>query len=320
MTTIRTVLKIVASKHWPLFQMDVNNTVLHGTLEEEVYMTLPPSHSSLYKGQKKVCRLKKSLYGLKQASRQWFSKFTESIESFGFKQSLHDYSLFTYDKWDIFLILLVYVDDVVITGTSTNFIQQVKDFIHATFKIKDLGLVKYFLGIEVARSESGIYINQRKYAMDLLTDACMLDCKPAVTPMDTKHKLGLSEADLLPDPTAYRRLVVRLIYLTVIRPDLSYSVHILSQFMSKPTSDHLTTAYRVLRYIKAAPAQGLFLNSQPCLDLQVYCDADWAACPISRRSLTGFCVLLGSSLISWKIKKQDTVFRSSTESEYRSMA
>ncbi|CAM8984711.1 unnamed protein product [Rhodiola kirilowii] len=162
MTTIRTVLKIAASNHWPLFQMNVNNAFLHGTLDEEVYMTLSPGHSSLYKGQKKVCRLKKSLYGLKQASRQWFSKFTESIESLGFKQSLHDYSLFTYDKEGQFLILLVYVDDVILTGTSSSLIQQVKEFIHATFKIKDLGLLKYFLGIEVARSDSGIFINQRK--------------------------------------------------------------------------------------------------------------------------------------------------------------
>ncbi|CAM8931445.1 unnamed protein product [Rhodiola kirilowii] len=259
MTTIRTVLKIVASKNWPLFQMDVNNAFLHGTLDEEVYMTLPPGHSSLYKGQKKVCRLEKSLYGLKQASRQWFSKFTESIESFGFKQSLHDYSLFTYDKEGQFLILLVYVDDVVLTGTSS-----------------------------MARSDSGIFINQRKYAMDLLTDAGMLDCKPSVIPMDTKHKLGPSEAELLPDPTAYRRLVGKLIYLTVTRPDLAYSVHILSQFMSKPTSDHLTASHRVLRYIKAALAQGLFFNNEPQLDLQAFCDTDWAACPISRRSLTGF--------------------------------
>ncbi|CAM8982916.1 unnamed protein product [Rhodiola kirilowii] len=222
MTTIRIVLKIAALKQWPLYQMDVNNAFLHGTLDEEVFMSLPHGHSYQYKGQKKVCKLKKSLYGLKQANRQWFSKFTESIESFGFKQSLHDYSLFTYDKDNVVLILLVYVDDVVLTGTSTTKIQQVKDFIHNTFKIKDPGFLKYFLGIEVARSESGIFINQRKYALDLLSDARMMECKPSVIPMDTKHKLSLSTADLLPDPTVYRRLVGKLIYLTVTRPDLAY--------------------------------------------------------------------------------------------------
>ncbi|CAM8951589.1 unnamed protein product [Rhodiola kirilowii] len=129
--------------------MDVNNAFLHGTLDEEVYVTLPLGHSSLYKGQKKVCRLKKSLYSLKQASRQWFSKFTESIESFGFKQSLHDYSLFTYEKEGIFLILLVYVDDIVITGTFSSL----------PSKLKTLVYLKYFLGIEVARGDSGIFIN-----------------------------------------------------------------------------------------------------------------------------------------------------------------
>ncbi|CAM8908447.1 unnamed protein product [Rhodiola kirilowii] len=251
-------------------------------------MSLPPGHYSHYKGQKKVCKLKKSLYGLKQASRQWFSKFTESIEFFGFKQSLHVYSLFTYDKDDIFLVLLVYVNDVVITGTSTKLIQQIKDFINKAFKIKDLGFLKYFLGFEVAISESGIFINQRKYALDLLSDVVMMDYKPSVIPMDTKHKLSLSEAELLPDPTVYRRLVGKLIYLTVTRPDLAYSVHILSQFMSKPTSDHMTAAHRVLRYIKAAPSQGLFFNTDSKLIFQAYCDADWVAFPVTRRYLTRF--------------------------------
>ncbi|CAM8999786.1 unnamed protein product [Rhodiola kirilowii] len=120
--------------------------------------------------------------------------------------------------------------------------------------------------------------------------------------------------------TVYRRLVGKLIYLTVTRPDLAYSVHVLSQFMSKPNTDHMDAAHRVLRYIKAAPTQGLFFSSDPELILQAYCDADRAACPLTKRSLIGFCVLLGDSLISWKTKKQTTVSRSSAKSEYRSMA
>ncbi|CAM8997452.1 unnamed protein product [Rhodiola kirilowii] len=320
MTTIRTVLSLASARKWPLYQLDVNNAFLHGTLDEEVYMVLPPGHLSHLKSQGKVCRLKKSLYGLKQASRQWFSKFSDALISFGFRQSLHDYSLFTYEVGEVFLILLVYVDDVVITGTCSSMIAKVKTFIHDAFKIKDLGLLKFFLGIEVARSDSGVFINQRKYALDLLNDAGLLGCKPSTIPMDTKHKLSLSTSDLLTDPTSYRRLVGKLIYLTVTRPDLAYSVHILSQFMSSPRQDHLNAAHKVLRFIKQAPAQGLFFASSSNLQLSAYCDADWAACPVSRRSLTGFCVTLGSSLISWKTKKQTTVSRSSAESEYRAMA
>ncbi|CAM8978512.1 unnamed protein product [Rhodiola kirilowii] len=320
MTTIRTVLALASSKCWPLYQLDVNNAFLHGSLDEEVYMMLPPGHLQQLKSQGKVCRLKKSLYGLKQASRQWFSKFSDALISFGFQQSLHDYSLFTYEVDDVFLILLVYVDDVVLTGTCTKMIHRVKQFIHDAFKIKDLGLLKFFLGIEVARSESGIFINQRKYALDLLHDAGLLGCKPSIIPMDTKHKLSLSTSELLTDPSAYRRLVGKLIYLTVTRPDLAYSVHILSQYMSSPRLDHLNAAHKVLRYIKQAPGQGLFFASSSPLQLTAYCDADWAACPVSRRSLTGFCVTFGTSLISWKTKKQTTVSRSSAESEYRAMA
>ncbi|CAM8989719.1 unnamed protein product [Rhodiola kirilowii] len=174
MTTIRTALTLASAKHWPLYQLDVNNAFLHGTLDEEVYMMLPPGHLQNLKSQGKVCRLKKSLYGLKQASRQWFSKFSDALISFGFKQSLHDYSLFTYEADGTFLILLVYVDDVVITGTCTAMIHKVKQFIHDAFKIKDLGLLKYFLGIEVARSDDGVFINQRKYALDLLNDVGLL--------------------------------------------------------------------------------------------------------------------------------------------------
>ncbi|CAM8928769.1 unnamed protein product [Rhodiola kirilowii] len=265
MTTIRTVLSLASTRKWPLYQLDVSIAFLHDTLDEEVYIVLPPGHMKHPKSQGKVCRLKKNLYGLKQASRQWFSKFSDARISFGFKQSLHDYSLFTYEVGDIFLILLVHVDDVVIIGTCSKMIEEVKKFIHDAFKIKDLRLLKFFLGIEVARSYSGVFINQRKYVLDLLNDAGLLGCKPSTIPMDTKHKLSLSTSELLSDPTSYKRLVGKLIYLTVTRPDLTYPVHILSQFISSPKQDHLNTAHKVLRFIKQAPAQGLFFASSSTL-------------------------------------------------------
>ncbi|CAM8892261.1 unnamed protein product [Rhodiola kirilowii] len=191
-----------------------------------------------------------------------------------------------------FLILLVYVDDVVITGTSPK----------------------------VARSPAGIFLNQRKYVIDMLDEYQFSDCKPVKTPMETKHNLGLSSAPLLPDASVYRRLVGRLIYLTITRPDLAFPVHVLSQFMQSPTEDHLRAAHRVLRYIKLAPAQGLLFSSDSKLQLVAYCDADWASCPITRRSVSGYCMMLGSSVISWKTKKQVVVARSSAESEYRALA
>ncbi|CAM8997450.1 unnamed protein product [Rhodiola kirilowii] len=320
MTTVRTVLALAASKDWPLFQLDVDNAFLHGDLVEDVYMTLPPGYFKLEKQQGMVCKLTKSLYGLKQAPRQWYSKFATALLSYGFNQSSHNHSLFTYDHDGAFLILLVYVDDVVITGTSIPLINSVKAFINSTFHIKYLGQLRYFLGLEVARSSSGIFLNQRKYAMDLLTESGLLACKPSTTPMDIKHKLALSTADKLPDPLEYRRLVGKLVYLNVTRPDIAFPVHVLSQFLASPTTEHLQAATRVLRYIKGAPTQGLFYPAGASLVLEGFCDADWASCPVTRRSTSGYCIKLGSSLISWRSQKQSTVSRSSAESEYRSMA
>ncbi|CAM8913872.1 unnamed protein product [Rhodiola kirilowii] len=138
--------------------------------------------------------------------------------------------------------------------------------------------------------------------------------------MDTKHKLSLSTAPILPDPAPYRRLIGQLIYLTNIRPDLAYSVHILSQFIHERTEDHLTTAHKVLRYLEGSPAHGVFNPSNQALQLSAFCDADWGSCALTRKSVSGYCVLLGNFLISWKNKKQAIVSRSSAEAEYRAMA
>lgn len=138
--------------------------------------------------------------------------------------------------------------------------------------------------------------------------------------MEQKHSLGLSTAPLISDIVHFRRLIGKLIYLTVTRPDLAYKVHVLSQFVNNPTEDHLKAAHRVLRYLKGAPAQGIFFSSSSDFRLHTCCDADWAACPVTRKSISGYCVLLGNSVLSWKSKKQQVVSSSSAESEYRSMA
>ncbi|XP_041004133.1 uncharacterized mitochondrial protein AtMg00810-like [Juglans microcarpa x Juglans regia] len=267
-----------------------------------------------------VCKLLKSLYGLKQASRQWNSKLTSSLIAFGFIQSKSDYSLFTKHEGDSFIALLIYVDDFLVASNSNDSIASLRTFLNNKFKIKDLGCLHYFLGLEIARSSKGIHICQRKYALDILADSGMLGCKPLKLPMDQHFKISKSEGTPLLDPSIFRRLIGRLLYLTITRPNICFVVQLLSQFMDQPSSSHLAAAYRILRYIKTAPAQGLLLPSSSQLQLTAYCDSDWASCPDSRRSTTRYCVFLGQSLISWKTKKQTVVSRSSAEAEYRSMA
>ncbi|CAM8877175.1 unnamed protein product [Rhodiola kirilowii] len=205
MTTLRCILAIATARGWPLFQLDVDNAFLHGVLEEEVYIKLPPGFYDSEKRSVKVFHLHKSIYGLRQASRQWFSRFSDALTSYGFVQSATDPSLFILRKADSFTILLVYVDDVVITGTSSTIITDIKNFIHEKFRIKDLGHLKFFLGLEMVRSDSGLHLNQRKYALDLLRDNNLLDCKLSQTPMEIKHRLELSTAAVLGDPLPYRQ-------------------------------------------------------------------------------------------------------------------
>jgi len=281
-------------------------------------MKLPPGYDS--NSASKACKLQKSLYGLKQVSRQLFVKFSFTLISHGFTQSKADYSLFTRTKGSSFIALLVYVDDIVIASNNVEEVSALTIFLNSVFSLKDLGPLKYFLGLEVAHSAKGIVISQRKYALEVLEDYGVLGAKPVFFPMDPNLKLSRTNGELLSNPSSYRRLVGRLVYLTITRPDLPFSVQILSQFMDSPRKPHMDAAFRVLRYLKSSPGQGIFFASDSDLKLRAFCDSDWAGCPDTHRSVTGFCVFLGNSLISWKSKKQHTVSRSFAEAQYRSMA
>jgi len=176
----------------------------------------------------KACKLKKSLYGLRQTPRQWFVKLSSKLCEYEFIKSYADYSLFTYRQSDIFMALLVYVDDIVLASNNSQACQKFKAYLNDCFSIKDLGTLKYFLGIEVARGPQGLFLCQRKYALEIIDECGLLGAKPIESPMEQNHKLALARGKLLDDPSRYRRLVGRLIYLTITRPDLTYAVHILS--------------------------------------------------------------------------------------------
>ncbi|XP_019090182.1 PREDICTED: uncharacterized protein LOC109128410 [Camelina sativa] len=311
MTTVRIFLKIAAAKNWEVHQMDVHNAFLHGDLTEEIYMTLPPG----FKGSNgnKVCKLKKSLYGLKQAPRCWFAKLTTALKGYGFVQSKTDYSLFVLKRGELRLYMIVYVDDLLIGGNDSAAIQRFKGYLGQCFRMKDLGPLKYFLGIEVARSSHGIYLSQRKYACDIISECGLLGGRPVATPVEENHNLTADGKDFYDDPDGYRRLVGRLVYLTITRPELSYIVNVLAQFMHQPQKKHWFGALRVVRYLKGCPGKGIMLSAKSDLSISAYCDADHGSCRLTQRSLSGFVVMLGDSPVKWRTQKQRVVSRSSVK-------
>ena len=305
---------------WPLFQFDIKNAFLHGDLAEEVYMEQPPGFVA--QGESGlVCRLRRSLYGLKQSPRAWFGRFSSVVQEFGMLRSTADHSVFYHhNSSGQCIYLVVYVDDIVITGSDQDGIQKLKQHLFTHFQTKDLGKLKYFLGIEIAQSSSGVVLSQRKYALDILEETGMLDCKPVDTPMDPNVKLVPGQGESFGDPGRYRRLVGKLNYLTITRPDISFPVSVVSQFLQSPCDSHWDAVIRILRYIKSTPGQGVLYENRGHTQVIGYTDADWAGSPTDRRSTSGYCVFIGGNLISWKSKKQHVVARSSTEAEYRAMA
>ncbi|GKC10402.1 ribonuclease H-like domain-containing protein [Tanacetum coccineum] len=285
-----------------------------------VYITLLPGFDT---DKSKVCKLNKSLYGLKQAPRQWNAKLTQALTEHGFVQSKFDYSLFTKNSKNVFIILLVYVDDIVVTGNNLDEIEKFKQFLKSKFQIKDLGKLKYFLGIEVLDNKDGICLSQRKYYLELLHEFGLLAAKHVDTPLPENATLNHTESDddhLLVNVSNYQRLVGKLIYLTNTRPGIANDVHCLSHYMHSPLNSYLDATLRVLRYLKDSPGSGIQINKTGNLKIRCYADSDWARCPATRTSVSGYCIFLGDSLVTWKSKKQSTLSRSSAEAEYRSMA
>ncbi|KAH9675580.1 retrovirus-related pol polyprotein from transposon RE1 [Citrus sinensis] len=280
--TIRILLSLAVNLDWPVQQFDVKNAFLHGDLSEEIYMDLPPGCSGPERLNQKVCKLKKSLYGLKQSPRAWFGKFTKAMVRFRYNQSNSDHTLF------------------------------IK---------KRQGALKYFLGIEVSRSKGGIFLSQRKYALDLLHKTGMTACQPIDTPIEEGLKFCITSDQVPVDKGRYQRLIGRLMYLSHTRPDLAYVLSVVSQFMHNPGEQHMKAVMRILRYLKTNPGKGiLFSKNEDYSNIEVYTDADWAGSVSDRHSTSGYFTFVGGNLVTWRSKKQHVVARSSAEGEYQGMA
>ena len=211
--------------------MDVKNAFLNGDLSEEVYMQPSPNLSV---ESNKVCHLRRALYGLKQAPRAWFSKFSSTIFCLGYMANHYDSALFLYRTDKGTILLLLYMDDMIITGDNLSGIQELKDFLSQQFEMKDLGHLSYFLGLEITHSIDGLYISQAKYASELLSRARVTNSKTVDTPVEFNAHLTPLRGKPLSNPSLYRRLVGSLVYLTVTRPDIFYAVHQVSQYLFTP--------------------------------------------------------------------------------------
>ncbi|XP_022032461.1 uncharacterized mitochondrial protein AtMg00810-like [Helianthus annuus] len=318
-TTIRTVLSLALSQSWPIHQLDVTSAFLHGNLNETVYMYQPvgfrhrqyPDH---------VCLLKKSLYGLKQAPRAWYQRFTDFVLSLGFQQSKCDNSLFTYCHNGTSAYLLIYVDDIILTTSTDSLHVNLMSRLSNEFAMKDLGPLSHFLGIHVQRQGNRMFLSQQVYTKEIIDRAGMSSCKPVATPVDTKPKLGSNAGVDFDDPTLYRSLAGALQYLTFTRPDICYAVQQVCMYMHAPKVDHWNALKRIIRYLQGTSSHGLTIGTSADFSLRAYTDADWAGCPDTRRSTSGYCVYLGSNIISWSSKRQSVISRSSAEVEYRGVA
>ncbi|XP_019184565.1 PREDICTED: uncharacterized protein LOC109179510 [Ipomoea nil] len=242
-----------------------------------------------------------------------------SLKIEGFSSSKTDVSLFHYSAANSRVYLLVYVDDIIMMGNDPSLITSLLHRLSSTFKIRDLGTPGFFLGIETVKTDIGLMLSQRRYMKDILSRAGMTECKPLTTPAAVTPPVS-STAELHDNPTQYRHVVGALQYLTITRPDLSYAVNRLCQFMHTPTADHWGLVKRVLQYIKGTLDYVLQLTVSETSALHAYSDSDWASCPLDRKSIGGYVVFLGSNLISWLSRKQRTVARSSTEAEYKALA
>ncbi|XP_004297918.1 PREDICTED: uncharacterized mitochondrial protein AtMg00810-like [Fragaria vesca subsp. vesca] len=201
----------------------------------------------------------------------------------------------------------------VVTGDDTGEIRRLKDQLSFEFEMKDLGNLKYFLGIEVARNKDCIMLSQRKYVLDLLAETGMLDCKPVDTPIEQNHRIAEYPYQVPTDKSRYQRLVGRLIYLSHTRPELAYTVSVVSQYMHNPSEDHMNAVMRILRYLKSTPGKGLVFRKHGQLRTSGYTDADWAGNITDKRSTSGYFTFVGGNLITWRRKKHNVVARFSAE-------
>jgi hypothetical protein len=335
---------LAAKYNLKISQLDVTSAYLNGKIDTEVFMEKPAllqemlqriineeedDHTLVKKarvmlrdlqGENKICRLRKALYGLRQAGRQWNYEIDKTMKRAGLVPTNADPCVYVDKNTRTFV--LIYVDDILIISGNQERERQIKDVLSKTFRIKDFGLAKYCLGIQIEQNENEICLSQAGYIREILKRYRMEDCKPVLTPLAVGSKLSElhSEDDNEDTNFPFRELIGALMYVAMgTRPDVSHAVSVLSQFSNCYRKKHCTAAKRVLRYLKGTIDKKLIYRKNQD-NLTCYVDADWANCEIDRRSYTGSTFILSGAAFSWESRKQRTVALSSAEAEYMALS
>ncbi|KAG2397159.1 Retrovirus-related Pol polyprotein from transposon RE1 Retro element 1 [Vigna angularis] len=306
---------------WSLFQLDVKSAFLHGPLEEEVYIQQPPGFISKGK-EHRVYRLRKTLYGLRQAPRAWNKCIDSFLVKLDFTRCIVEHGVYVRGKGEELIIICLYVDDLLITGSNLTHINELKKVMQLEFEMTDLGKLSYFLGMEFTYTEAGMILHQRKYVKELLERFNMSVCNPTRSPMEVNLKLVDDENEADSEETLFKQIVGSLRFLCNSRPDLSYSVGLISIFMRRPKKTHMLAAKRLLRYVKGTADFGILFpfgkhnTDGGSLKLIGFTDSDHGGDCVERKSTSGYLFMLNGSPISWCSKKQPVVALSSCEAEY----
>ncbi|KAL1189087.1 Retrovirus-related Pol polyprotein from transposon RE2 [Cardamine amara subsp. amara] len=313
--TIRLLIDLAASHGWEIHHLDVKTAFLHGELKETVFVSQPEGFEK--KGSEgKVYKLNKALYGLRQAPRAWNNKLNCILMELKFEKCSKEPSVYRKEVRKDLLIIGVYVDDLFVTGTSSEIIKRFKEEMASKFEMSDLGKLTYYLGIQVNQHEEGITLTQARYAQKILEETGMENCNLTHTPMETELKLSRSENEKEIDATMYRKAVGCLRYLLDTRPDLSYCVGMLSRYMQSPRESHGAALKHCLRYLKGTINLGLSYKRSKISKLIGYSDSSHNIDPDDGRSTSGHIFYFGESPITWCSKKQDVVTLSSCEAEF----
>ncbi|KAI3818972.1 hypothetical protein L1987_12794 [Smallanthus sonchifolius] len=299
---IRMFLAYAAYIDFTVHQMDVKSAFLYGKVQEEVYVKQPPGFIDP-NFPDRVYKLDKALYGLHQAPRAWYETLSKHLLENGFTRGAIDQTLFKRKDDKDTIMVQIYVDDIIFGSTNPRLCKEFEEVMRSKFEMSSMGEMKFFLGLQVDQSESGILIHQEKYVKEILTKFKMADSHPIKTPVEVRHCLTPDVDGESIDQHLYRSMIGSLMYLTASRPDIMFAVCLCARFQANPKLSHLSAVKRILRYLKYKPKLGLWYPKTDLFDLVAYSDSDYGGCNLDRKSTSRGCQFLGNRLVSWQCKK-----------------